>query len=71
MGFGLFKRNALGIAVGTVGAALLARSATNTDFQNLVEEASAAIEELPGGDQPLELEPAAGKQVPSQPRQVH
>lgn len=36
LAFGLAKRDALGLGLGTIGAALLARSATNTDLQSLI-----------------------------------
>ena len=36
LAFGLAKRDAVGLGVGTIGAALLARSATNTGLQSLI-----------------------------------
>lgn len=36
LAFGLAKRDAVGLGLGTIGAALLARSATNTDLQSLI-----------------------------------
>jgi hypothetical protein len=72
MGFGLFKRNALGIAVGTAGAALLARSATNLDVRHLIGEAveNAEAAQEAAADL-LELEQPARKEAAASPGTVH